>query len=195
MKSNIHVAIFISGAGTNAINIIEYFKSNNKISISLIVSNNTQSGALKISKESGIPFYIGSREDFYHSNKIVDVLQAYQVQGIVLAGFLWLIPENLLKLYPNRIMNIHPSLLPKYGGKGMYGTKVHQAVKNSNDLQSGITIHLVNEEYDKGEILLQEKINIDSDDTPEMIAEKVHELEYKFYPNIIEEYFEKHFKL
>jgi phosphoribosylglycinamide formyltransferase-1 len=195
MKSNIHVAIFISGAGTNAINIIEYFKSNNKISISLIVSNNAQSGALEISKKSGIPFFIGSREDFYHSNKIVDVLQAYQVQGIVLAGFLWLIPENLLKLYPNRIMNIHPSLLPKYGGKGMYGTKVHQAVKNSNDLQSGITIHLVNEEYDKGEILLQEKINIDSDDTPEMIAEKVHELEYKFYPNIIEEYFEKHFKL
>lgn len=191
----IHIAVFISGAGTNARNIIEYFKSHNKLAIALIVSNNYHSGALEISKESGIPFYIGSREDFYSTNRIVDALQAHKIQGIVLAGFLWLIPDNLLNLYSNRIVNIHPSLLPKYGGKGMYGMKVHQSVKNSNDNKTGITIHIVNAEYDKGEILLQESIAVHSEDTPEMIAQKVHQLEYEFYPKIIESYFEKVFKL
>lgn len=195
MEDKINIAIFLSGTGSNTINIIEYLKNHKYVSISLIVSNNFQSGALKISKQSGIPFYIGSREDFYHSNKIVDVLQAHKVQGIVLAGFLWLIPGNLLKLYPNRIINIHPALLPKYGGKGMYGMKVHEAVKNANEPTTGITIHVVNAEYDKGEILLQERVTILSEDTPEIIAQKVHQLEYEHFPSIIEKYFLKEFKL
>ncbi len=195
MKNKINVALFISGTGTNAINIIEYFKNHHKIAISLIISNKIQSGALEISKESGIPFFIGTRDDFYHSNKIVEVLQVHQVKGIVLAGFLWLIPENLLKLYPNRIINIHPSLLPKYGGKGMYGMKVHEAVKNSKDEITGITIHVVNSEYDKGEVLLQESIAVQSEDTPELIAKKIHQLEYQFFPPTIEKYFIKEFNL
>ena len=195
MKNNINIAVFISGVGSNARNIIEYFKNNERISISLIISNNIQSGAIEISKESSIPFFIGGKDDFYNSNKIVEALQVHKVQGIVLAGFLWLIPNQLLKLYPNRIINIHPSLLPKFGGKGMYGMRVHQAVKDSNEKETGITIHLVNEEYDKGKILLQEKVAVHSEDTPAMIAENVHHLEYKFYPKVIEEYFQKEFKL
>lgn len=195
MKKSINIAIFISGAGSNARNIIEYFKNHKSISISLIISNNYHSGALEISKDSGIPFFIGGRDDFFNSNKIIDVLLVHHVKGIVLAGFLWLIPKNLLKIYPNRIINIHPSLLPKYGGKGMYGMKVHQSVKDSNEKETGITIHLVNEEYDKGEILLQEKVAVHSEDTPAMIAENVHQLEYKFFPSVIETYFQKEFNL
>ncbi|HUH74004.1 MAG TPA: phosphoribosylglycinamide formyltransferase [Chitinophagales bacterium] len=195
MKNKINIAIFISGAGTNARRIIEHFKNHSLISISLIVSNSIHSGALQISKDSGIPFFFGGREEFYKSNRIIEALQAHKVQAIVLAGFLWLIPESLLKLYPNRIINIHPSLLPKYGGKGMYGMKVHEAVKNANETKTGITIHVVNSEYDKGEVLLQESIDIHFEDHPEMIAQKIHQLEYQFFPPTIEKYFVKEFNL
>lgn len=187
------MAVFISGTGSNARNIIEYFKSSETVEISLIISNNPLSGALQISKDTGVPFYITNRNEFYHTNKVVEVLQAHKVQVIVLAGFLWLIPENLIQLYPNRIINIHPALLPKYGGKGMYGMNVHRAVKEMGEKETGITIHIVNEEYDKGEILLQQKVEVDESDTPETIAQKVHALEYQYFPKTIEDYLQKIF--
>lgn len=188
-----NIAVFISGTGTNARNIIEYFKGSENVEISLIVSNNAQSGALQISKDTGVPFYITNRNEFYQTNQLIDVLQAHKVQVIVLAGFLWLIPEKLIQLYPNRIINIHPALLPKYGGKGMYGMNVHRAVKEMGEQETGITIHVVNEEYDKGEILLQQKVEVSEMDTPESIAQKVHALEYQYFPKTIEDYVQKIF--
>lgn len=192
MNNKINIAVFISGTGSNARNIIKYFKNHNKIEVSLIVSNRVDSGALQISRDTGVPFYIMNREEF-SGKKIIEILQAHRVQSIVLAGFLWLIPQHLIKLYPNRIINIHPALLPKYGGKGMYGMKVHQSVKDAGENESGITIHLVNEEYDKGEILLQKKTEILPVNTAEEIAQKIHELEYQYFPATIEEYLAKEF--
>ncbi|MCO5232099.1 MAG: phosphoribosylglycinamide formyltransferase [Chitinophagales bacterium] len=194
MNNKINIAVFISGAGSNARNIIEYFKDNERVEVALILSNKKDSGALKISQDTGVPFYIFDREAFYQTDKIKEILLDHHVQSIILAGFLWLVPDYLLKLFPNRIINIHPSLLPKYGGKGMYGMKVHEAVKSSGDKWSGITIHLVNEEYDKGQILLQEKVAIDENDSPENIANKIHQLEYTYFPSTIENYLLSHFK-
>lgn len=193
MNYKIHVAVFISGAGTNARNIIQYFRNHERIDISLIISNKADSGALQISRDTGVPFYIMTREEFYDKNKIIEILHAHKVQSVVLAGFLWLVPANLIRLYPNRMINIHPALLPKYGGKGMYGMRVHQAVKAAGDTSTGITIHLVNEEYDKGRVLLQKSVEVESSDTPEAIAQKVHQLEYDFFPKVIEEHLLKEF--
>lgn len=193
MRYKKNIAVFISGKGSNALNIIQYFKSSENIEVSLIVSNRSDSGALQISKDTGVPFFIMNRTDFYEKNKLIEVLQAHHVQAIVLAGFLWLIPQKLIQLYPERIINIHPALLPKYGGKGMYGMNVHQAVKDHNEEETGITIHVVNEEYDKGKILLQQKVKLTEQDTPESIAQKVHALEYEYFPKTIEEYIEKIF--
>lgn len=189
-----NIAVFISGTGSNARNIIEYFKGSDLVEISLIISNKSDSGALQISKDTGVSFYIIQRDEFYDSNKIIDILHAHRVQYIVLAGFLWLIPKKLIQLYPDRIVNIHPALLPKYGGKGMYGMKVHQAVKENQEKETGITIHLVNEEYDKGEILLQSKVEVLDHDTAEDIAQKVHELEYLHFPATIEKHILKVFQ-
>ncbi len=194
MNNKVNIAVFISGTGSNARNIIKYFENHNRIEVSLIVSNRIDSGALQISKDTGVPFYIMNREEF-SGKKIIEILQAHRVQSIVLAGFLWLVPQHLIKLYPNRIINIHPALLPKYGGKGMYGMKVHQSVKDAGEKESGITIHLVNEEYDKGEILLQERIEILPEDTPEEIAQKIHGLEYASFPKTIESHLKKEFSL
>ncbi|MCO5233486.1 MAG: phosphoribosylglycinamide formyltransferase [Chitinophagales bacterium] len=194
MIRKINIAVFISGAGSNARNIIAYFRDNDKVEVSLILSNKSDSGASQISQDTGVPYYIFDRTEFYDSEKVLDVLKSQNVQMIILAGFLWLIPEYLLKFFPNRIINIHPSLLPKYGGKGMYGMKVHKAVKDSGDKLSGITIHLVNEEYDKGQILLQKTVDLSPEDTPEQIAHKIHDLEYAHFPHTIEKYLNSHFQ-
>ncbi|MCO5249493.1 MAG: phosphoribosylglycinamide formyltransferase [Chitinophagales bacterium] len=189
MCSKLKIAIAISGAGSNARAIIKYFKNHEKIEVALLISNQQTSGAEKISQDTGVPYFIFNRENFYKKDTIIKLLEKYEIQGLILAGFLWLIPENLIQKFPRSIINIHPALLPKYGGKGMYGMKVHQAVKDAREEETGITIHLVNQEYDKGEVLLQEKVKIESSDTPEDIAQKVHQLEYAFFAPTIEKYF------
>jgi phosphoribosylglycinamide formyltransferase-1 len=181
------IAIFASGSGTNARNIAEYFKSSDRVNISLILSNKADAFVLERAKKLGITSLVFNRKDFYESDSILDVLLEYQIDLIVLAGFLWLIPDNLLKAFPRRIINIHPALLPKYGGKGMYGEKVHQAVIQSGDKKTGISIHYVNDHYDEGEIIFQDSFEIQPDDTAESIAQKVHALEYKHFPRVIEE--------
>jgi len=181
------IAIFASGSGTNAENIIERCKENKKIEIAAIFSNNKNAYVLQRAINHNIKHYIFSRTDFYNTEKILTSLKENQIDFIVLAGFLWLIPENIINAYPNKIINIHPALLPKYGGKGMYGMHVHEAVVSNKEVESGITIHYVNKEYDKGDVIFQAKCNIFPKDLPNDVAKKVHELEYAHFPTIIEQ--------
>lgn len=180
------IAIFASGSGTNAQKIIEYFAGNKDVEVSLLLTNNEKAGALERASQLGIPSYVFNRELFYESSRVHDILRDIGIDVIVLAGFLWLIPANILHSWPNRIVNIHPALLPKFGGKGMYGDKVHKAVIEAGEKETGITIHLVNEKYDEGEIIFQKKFRILSNDTPETIAERIHRLEHKHFPEVIE---------
>jgi len=180
------IAIFASGNGTNAQRIIEYFADHPGISIDIVLSNNPDAFVLTRIKPYHIPALVFTRDEFYHSSKIVDTLKEREISFIVLAGFLWLIPVNLLSEYSDRIINIHPALLPEFGGKGMYGMHVHEAVINSKQSKSGITIHLVNERYDEGKIIFQEVCDVDPSDTPETLASKIHVLEYEYYPVVIE---------
>ncbi len=180
-----NIAIFASGSGTNAENIIRFFSSDNNIEISVILTNKKDAYVHHRAKKLKIPSISFNREDLYESNKVLQILKEYEIDFIILAGFLWLIPTSLIQSFPGRIVNIHPALLPKYGGKGMYGNRVHEAVFNNKERESGITIHSVNESYDEGDIIFQARCQIGDEDTPESIAEKVHELEYKYYPAII----------
>jgi phosphoribosylglycinamide formyltransferase 1 len=182
-----NIAIFASGSGTNARNIAEYFNHSELVRVSLILSNRPDAFVLERARILKIPSVVFTRKDFYESDDIVDVLLENEIDLIVLAGFLWLIPENLLKAFPGRIINIHPALLPKYGGKGMYGEKVHEAVILSGDKSTGISIHYVNDHYDEGVIIFQDSFEIQPDDTAESIAKKVHALEYQHFPRVIEE--------
>lgn len=184
--SRIHIAILASGNGTNAEQIIRHFNGHPKIDVALVLSNNPQAGVLTRAKNHNIPSSVFSREEFKDPQVIVSLLKAHNVSYIVLAGFLWLIPDYLVKAFPNRIVNIHPALLPKHGGKGMYGIKVHEAVKAAADKETGITIHLVNEHYDEGKILFQASCAVDENHSPEEIASCVHQLEYEHYPKVIE---------
>ncbi len=180
------ISIFASGSGSNAENIVRYFSGSDEVECALILSNRPDAKVLDRAKKLGVPSMVFNRQEFYHSDIILERLLETGTDLIVLAGFLWLVPENLLRTFKNRIINIHPALLPKYGGKGMYGMKVHDAVKKSGDEVSGITIHFVNERYDEGEIIFQAECPVEQGDTPESIAEKVHELEYRYYPKVIE---------
>jgi phosphoribosylglycinamide formyltransferase-1 len=181
------IAIFASGSGTNAQKIIEHFKDNSQIEVSLVLSNKSDAYVLERAAKLGVPSYVFDRQLFYESNKVHDILKDIGIDFIVLAGFLWLIPENLLRSWTGRIINIHPALLPKYGGKGMYGDRVHKAVIEAGEKETGITIHYVNEVYDDGEIIFQDKFKILTGDTPESIAERIHVLEHEHYPVVIEE--------
>ncbi len=178
------IAIFASGSGTNAQNIIEYFSNNQQIVVDSLWSNNPNAYALKRAEKLGIEFLVFNKEELNNSEKVVKQLQHRNIDLIVLAGFLWLIPLHLIRNF--RIINIHPALLPKYGGKGMYGMNVHRAVVDNKDTESGISIHFVNEKYDEGKLIFQARCNISPEDTPEKVAEKVHELEYKHFPKVIE---------
>jgi phosphoribosylglycinamide formyltransferase-1 len=182
-----NIAIFASGSGTNAQNIAEYFKKDGNIRVSLILANKPDAYVLERANRLGIPSVVFNRKDFYESGRILQILMEHHIDFIVLAGFLWFVPENLLKAYPRRIVNIHPALLPKYGGKGMYGEKVHQAVIASGDKKTGISIHYVNDHYDEGEIIFQDSFDIFPGDTAESIAQRVHALEYKHFPRVIQE--------
>lgn len=182
------IAIFASGSGSNAEEIIKYFSNHPDIGVDLLLSNNPDAFALERAKRLNVPSKIFNRQRFRETEEVLLWLREKDITHIVLAGFLWLMPEYLIKAYPDRIINIHPALLPKYGGKGMYGAKVHEAVKAAAEKETGITIHLVNEKYDDGKILFQGRCNIDDHYTPEKIAECVHKLEYEHYPKEIEKW-------
>lgn len=182
------IAIFASGAGTNAARIIAYFKDHPNIEVSLVLSNKTDAPVLQKAEAENIETFTFNRTEFYESNRVLDALSSQKIDLVVLAGFMWLVPENLVHEYSDRIINVHPALLPKFGGKGMYGMNVHRAVKEAGEMETGITIHLVNEEYDKGRVLAQAKCAIEKKDTPETIATKIHTLEYTNFPVEIERY-------
>lgn len=180
-----HICIFASGNGTNAKNIIEYFKKTSNIEVSLVLSNKREAYVLQRAQLSGVSNRFFSREDF-NNYTVLKLLEEYKIDFIVLAGFLWLMPKDFLRAYPNRIVNIHPALLPKYGGKGMYGARVHETVLENKEKESGISIHYVNEEYDKGDIIFQARCKIEQGETAGSLANKVHKLEYEHYPLVIE---------
>jgi phosphoribosylglycinamide formyltransferase-1 len=186
-KSMKNIAILASGAGSNAQKIIEYFSNRMDISVHLIISNKKDAGVLSIAKLSGISSLVISKDSFYQSTDLLVALEKHEIDFIVLAGFLWLIPAYLIHNYPDRMVNIHPALLPKYGGKGMYGHFVHEAVHEAKELYSGITIHYVNEKYDEGSIVFQEKCEISPLDQPLDIAKKVQLLEHTYYPVVIDQ--------
>jgi formyltetrahydrofolate-dependent phosphoribosylglycinamide formyltransferase len=179
------VAIFASGSGTNAENISRYFSGNQQIEVSLLVSNRSKAGVHERMSRLGIPSVTFSRQDFAEGRPVLEKLKEYAVDWIVLAGFMNLIPAEILNAYPNRIVNIHPALLPKYGGKGMYGRHVHEAVVAAGEKESGITIHYVNEQYDEGPVIFQASCPVLPTDTPDDVAAKVHALEYEHYPRVI----------
>jgi phosphoribosylglycinamide formyltransferase-1 len=181
----VNIAIFASGSGTNAENIANYFKTNKNIKVKLILSNNENAFVLKRAQNLDIESISFNRKDFYESEKVINLLLNKEIDFIVLAGFLWLVPQNILNNFDGKIINIHPALLPNYGGKGMFGDHVHKAVLENNEKESGITIHYVNEKYDDGDIIFQEKVSVDTKDTVESLAKKIHELEYKYFPKVI----------
>jgi phosphoribosylglycinamide formyltransferase-1 len=186
MNSIPRIAVFASGNGSNAQRIAEYFSGKGLLEISAVYSNNPDAYALERARLLGISSVLFNRDTFYNKTSVLDDLKNRETDWIILAGFLWLIPEYILQAYPQRIINIHPALLPSYGGKGMYGMKVHEAVISSADKQSGISIHYVNEHYDKGDIIFQATCQVQPGDTAEILAAKIHELEYEHFPRVIE---------
>ncbi|MEO1626163.1 MAG: phosphoribosylglycinamide formyltransferase [Bacteroidota bacterium] len=181
-----NIAIFASGRGSNALRIIEHFQDSEEVQIRLIVCNKPTAGVLEIAESQHIPTLLINRSYFYQSENILKDFAIYPIDFIVLAGFLWLIPQYLVQAYEQRIVNIHPALLPKYGGKGMYGMHVHRAVREAGESESGITIHYVNEQYDEGNIIFQQSCPIEADDQAEDIARKVQALEHQHFPAVIE---------
>lgn len=186
-KSVKNIAILASGAGSNAQKILEHFSDRMDIAVRLIVSNKQEAGVLNIAKVASIDTFIVTRDSFYSTTDLLVELDKRNIDFIVLAGFLWLIPPYLIQHYPDRIINIHPALLPKFGGKGMYGHFVHEAVHLAKETHSGITIHYVNEKYDEGSIVFQERCEILPSDQPEDIAKKVQVLEHSHYPTVIDQ--------
>ena len=181
-----HIAIFASGAGTNAQAIIGYFQNHPTIQVSLIVTNNPAAGVIKIAHSHKIISAIVTKEALDNEELMTKLLGALNIELIVLAGFLQLIPGFLLQKFPKRIINIHPALLPKFGGKGMYGMKVHEAVLAAGETETGITIHYVNEHYDEGEIITRQKVKIEPNDTAELLSKKIQSLEHTSFPKVIE---------
>lgn len=179
------IIIFASGSGTNAENIVKYFYNSTWIKVVWILTNNPDAKVIQRANKNNIPLKIFSKIDLNESDEFLQFL-IDEADYIVLAGFLWLMPKRIVEKFPNRIINIHPALLPKYGGKGMYGMNVHKTVVENNEKESGITIHYVNNNYDEGAIIAQQKVKIDENDTPASVAQKVHELEHEFFPKVIE---------
>lgn len=188
------LAIFASGSGTNAENLINYFKNSQLANITLVLTNNKNAKVLQRAKKHDIKTLAFSKKELYETDYIVEILKE-KADFIILAGFLWRIPTSIIEVFPNRIVNIHPALLPKYGGKGMYGMRVHETIKENGEKESGITIHYVNERYDEGNIIFQKKIAIGSKDLPNDIATKIHKLEYKYFPIVVENLLKSDYKL
>jgi phosphoribosylglycinamide formyltransferase-1 len=188
MKTIPSIVIFASGSGSNAEQIVRYFNEKKTARVSAVFCNNPKAGVIDRMRSLFVPVFLFNKEELYHSNTVLEALQKLQPNAIVLAGFLWLFPDNILQKFPNSVVNIHPSLLPKFGGKGMYGARVHQAVIEAKESTSGITIHLVNEVYDKGEILFQASVSLTQDETADSLAQKIHQLEYQHFPSVIENF-------
>ncbi|MBZ4651571.1 MAG: phosphoribosylglycinamide formyltransferase [Proteiniphilum sp.] len=182
----VRLALFASGSGSNAENIARYFRQRDDVEVTLIISNKADAYVHHRARELGIPSFTFSREAFDKGDEILELLRRYRIDFIILAGFLLRVSQPLLDAYPHRIVNIHPALLPLHGGKGMYGDRVHRAVVEAGDRESGITIHYVNEQYDEGDIIFQARCAVVPGDTPEDVARKVHELEYAHFPVVID---------
>ncbi|WP_345214049.1 phosphoribosylglycinamide formyltransferase [Mucilaginibacter gynuensis] len=180
------IAIFASGSGSNAQKIMEHFKRHNDAEVVIILTNNPQAYVLQRADNFEIPSHIFTRDEFYKSDEVIHLLKNLHVDLIVLAGFLWLVPQSLLKAFPNKIINLHPALLPKYGGKGMYGDNVHKAILAAGEDESGITIHFVNEQFDEGEVIHQSRFKIEPGDTLEMVKFKGQQLEHHHFPRVVE---------
>jgi phosphoribosylglycinamide formyltransferase-1 len=191
MQLKKNIAVFASGTGTNAANIIQYFSDQQTANVALIISNNANAGVLKIAEVNNIRSLIIQKEKFFKGDAYMPELKNASINFIVLAGFLWKIPSLIINEYRNKIINIHPALLPKFGGKGMYGNAVHEAVLSAKEKQSGITIHFVDELYDNGKTIFQTTCPVYENDTTETLAKRIHELEYKYFPKVIEELIEK----
>ena len=179
------IVILASGSGTNAENIIKYFKDSNQITVAQVLSNKKDAKVLERANRLKVPYRSFNREQLNNTEEVLCILKA-TADYIILAGFLWKIPSEIIDAFPNRIINIHPALLPKYGGKGMFGMHVHNAVVNNKETTSGITIHYVNENYDEGAIIFQKHVRVSASDTAEDVAQKIHKLEYEYFPKIIE---------
>ncbi len=184
----LRLALFASGNGSNAQRIIEYFAENPAIEVSILLCNKPDAHVLTRAALLKIPSIVFNRATFYETDDIPELLKTNRIDYLILAGFLWLIPHNILALYPGKIINIHPALLPKHGGKGMYGIKVHQSVISAGDSESGITIHSVDANYDEGSIIFQAKCPVSPNETPESLAGKVHTLEYRYFAEVIEKF-------
>jgi phosphoribosylglycinamide formyltransferase 1 len=191
LKPPVRLAVFASGAGSNAQEIIRYFRNSPVAVVALIVCNKPGAGVIGIAEKEGIPVLMIEKERFFRGDGYVPDLRAAGVGFLVLAGFLWKIPQTLIDAFPKAIVNIHPALLPKWGGKGMYGGYVHQAVLNAGEVESGITIHYVDEHYDHGDVIFQTACPVLPGDTPEKLAERVHRLEHAHYARVIEEEIQK----
>jgi phosphoribosylglycinamide formyltransferase-1 len=188
MRSPLRICLFASGSGSNVENIVNYFKNNEKIVVDSVICNRKNAYVFERAERLNVPAFYCSKSEFEASNMLVSFLQERNVDCIVLAGFLLKVPEKLISAFPNNILNIHPALLPKFGGKGMYGMNVHKAVVEAKEEETGITIHLVNENYDEGKIIFQAKTPVKETDTPENVAENIHKLEYEHFPKVIEEF-------
>ena len=182
-----HIALFASGSGSNAEKIADYFVDNANVTITLILSNNPKAGVIERARRLHIPVLLFDRTTFYSTRQVTELLLNQGIDLIVLAGFMWLMPADLVRAFPNRIINIHPALLPKFGGKGMYGHFVHEAVAAAGETESGITIHYVNEHYDEGQIIFQATCPVAPSDTPDDIAHAVQALEHMHYPRVVAE--------
>ncbi|MRX63062.1 phosphoribosylglycinamide formyltransferase [Maribacter luteus] len=181
------IVLFASGSGSNVENIIRYFQDKPNVTIAMVLTNKRDAKVLERCNRLNISALYFNKTSFRETECVLDIIKCAKPDLIVLAGFLWKVPENIIKAFPNQIINIHPALLPKYGGKGMYGDNVHKAVKENKDSVSGITIHYVNEHYDEGAIIQQVETKILPNDTPDEIAAKVHALEYEYFPKVIEQ--------
>jgi phosphoribosylglycinamide formyltransferase-1 len=186
--SNYRVALFASGSGTNAEAIMTHFKNHTAIAVVGVLTNNPQAYVLTRAVRFNVPTFVFNRQQLHETGEVLAWLNQHRVTHVVLAGFLWLVPASIIQHYSQRIINIHPALLPAFGGKGMYGMRVHEAVKAAGATETGITIHLVNDRYDEGKILLQARTQLTGSETPEQIAQKVHALEYLHYPDVIEKW-------
>ncbi len=182
-----NIAIFASGSGTNAENLIRFFRTHPSARVKLVLSNRQDARVIERAQSYDIETFVFDREGFYQTGEVLSLLEEKGIDFIVLAGFLWLVPEPVLKRFENKIVNIHPALLPKFGGKGMYGRRVHEAVIASGDKVSGITIHRVNPRYDEGSIVFQATCPVDPGETPDSLAMKIHELEYAHFPGVVEQ--------
>lgn len=193
-RESVNIAVFVSGNGTNCENLIRHFDGNSRMRVSLVLSNRAGAYALERARRLGVRTEVVSRDKFGDPEVLLPLLEKYRIDFIVLAGFLQMIPGWLVREYDRRMINLHPSLLPKYGGKGMYGRHVHEAVKAACERETGMTVHWVNMEYDKGDIIAQYRTLLSPDDTPDDIASKEHELEIKYFPKVVEEVIEKVFR-